>query len=116
MTTKKPEFIHGNPKIHNLATRPDLAPAVATIRKSMAEADRTHAMGLAAIRQAAELTQIELAQKLGITQAAISRTEQPHDLLLSTLGAYLKAIGGHARIIVEFPNQPDIELTLPALQ
>ncbi len=95
MTTEKPDFIRGNGKIRNLATRPDLAPAVAVIRKNLAEADRTHAMGLSAIHQAAELTQIELAQKLGITQAAIS---------------------GHACIIVEFPNQPDIELTLPDLQ
>jgi transcriptional regulator with XRE-family HTH domain len=65
----------------------------------MAEADRTYAMGLAALRQAAELTQVELARRMGVTQAAISRMEQPHDLLLSTLNAYLQAIGGTARMI-----------------
>jgi hypothetical protein len=41
------------------------------------------------LRQAAELTQVELARGLGVTQAAISRIEQPHDLLLSTLNSYL---------------------------
>jgi hypothetical protein len=28
---------------------------------------------------------VELARRMGVTQAAISRMEQPHDLLLSTL-------------------------------
>ena len=37
---------------------------------------------------------------MGVTQAAISRMEQPHDLLLSTLNAYLQTIGGTARMIV----------------
>jgi transcriptional regulator with XRE-family HTH domain len=32
--------------------------------------DRTYAMGLAALRQAAELTQVELARRMGVTQAA----------------------------------------------
>jgi len=36
-----------------------------------------------ALRQAAEPGQVELARRLGVTQAAISRIEQPHDLLLS---------------------------------
>jgi transcriptional regulator with XRE-family HTH domain len=30
-------------------------------------------MGLAALRQAAELTQVELARRMGVTQAAIRR-------------------------------------------
>jgi hypothetical protein len=38
--------------------------------------------------------EVELARRLGVTQAAISRIEQPHDLLLSTLNSYLGAIGG----------------------
>jgi DNA-binding XRE family transcriptional regulator len=33
----------------------------------MAEADRTYAMGLAALREAADLTQVELARLLGVT-------------------------------------------------
>jgi transcriptional regulator with XRE-family HTH domain len=61
-------------------------------------------MGLAALRQAAELTQVELARRMGVTQAAISRMEQPHDLLLSTLDSYLQAIGGTARMIVSFAD------------
>src|SRR5262249_55584931 len=81
----------------------------------MAEADRTYAMGLAALRQAAALTQVELARRLGVTQAAISRMEQPHDLLLSTLNAYLAATGGTARMIVSFADGHETTLDLAKL-
>jgi transcriptional regulator with XRE-family HTH domain len=91
------KFIRGNDRISQLA-------------------DRTYAMGLAALRQAAELTQVELARRMGITQAPISRMEQPHDLLLPTLNTYLQAIGGTARMIVSFANghETTLDLSQPA--
>ena len=108
-------FIRGNHRINQLAQRPDIAAEVAQVRAEMAEADRTYAMGLAALRQAAELTQVELAHRMGITQAAISRMEQPHDLLLSTLNAYLQAIGGTARLVVSFADGHEATLNLAEL-
>ena len=110
--TEEVKFIRGNDRINRLAQRPDIAEDVAQVRADMAEADRTYAMGLAALRQAAELTQVELARRMGITQAAISRMEQPHDLLLSTLNAYLQAIGGTARMIVRFADGHEATLDL----
>ena len=95
--------------------RPDIAAEVAQVRADMAEADRTYVMGLAALRQAAELTQVELARRMGVTQAAISRMEQPYDLLLSTLNAYLQAIGGTARMIVSFAHGHEATLDLGQL-
>lgn len=109
------KFIRGNDRINRLARRPDIAAEVAQVRADMAEADRTYAMGLAALRQAAELTQVELARRMGVTQAAISRMEQPHDLLLSTLNAYLQAIGGSARMIVSFADGHEATLNLGEL-
>lgn len=109
------KFIRGNDRINQLAQRPDIAEGVARVRADMAEADRTYAMGLAALRQAAELTQVELARRLGVTQAAISRMEQPHDLLLSTLNAYLQAIGGTARMVVSFADGHETTLNLSEL-
>ena len=106
------KFIRGNDRINRLAARPDIAAEVAQVRTDMAEADRTYAMGLAALRQAAELTQVELAHRMGVTQAAISRMEQPHDLLLSTLNSYLQAIGGTARMIVRFADGHEATLNL----
>jgi DNA-binding transcriptional regulator YiaG len=113
--TEDVKFIRGNDRISQLARRPDLAPGIAQVRSEMAEADRTYAMGLAALRQAAQLTQVELARRMGITQAAVSRVEQPHDLLLSTLNAYLEAIGGHASVIVRFTDGHEAELDLSHL-
>jgi DNA-binding XRE family transcriptional regulator len=113
--TEEAKFIRGNDRINELAQRPDIAAGVAQVHADMAEADRTHAMGLAALRQAAELTQVELARRLGVTQAAISRIEQPHDLLLSTLNAYLAAIGGRASVIVTFADGHEATLDLSQL-
>jgi DNA-binding XRE family transcriptional regulator len=113
--TEEVKFIHGNDRISQLAQRPDIAAGVARVRADMAEADRTYAMGLAALRQAADLTQVELARRLGVTQAAISRVEQPHDLLLSTLNSYLGAIGGRASVIVTFADGHEAVLDLSQL-
>jgi len=59
------KLTRGSDRISQLARRPDIAADVAEIRAGMAEVDRTYAMGLAALRQAAELTQVELARRLG---------------------------------------------------
>ncbi|MGH3277194.1 MAG: hypothetical protein ACRDNZ_23055 [Streptosporangiaceae bacterium] len=50
------KLTRGNDRISRLAQRPGIAADVARIRAGMAEADRTYAMGLAALRQAAEMT------------------------------------------------------------
>jgi DNA-binding transcriptional regulator YiaG len=113
--TEEVTFTRGNDRISQLAQRPDIADGVARVRADMADADRTYAMGLAALRQAAELTQVELARRLGVTQAAISRIEQPHDLLLSTLNSYLGAIGGRASVIVTFADGHEAILDLSQL-
>lgn len=108
-------FVRGNERIERLAERPDLAEDIARVRRDMDDADRTYAMGLAALRQAADLTQVELARKLGVSQAAVSRIEQPHDLLLSTLNAYLQAVGGRVRVIVRFADGHEVDLDLSTL-
>ena len=110
--TEEVKFIRGNDRINQLAQRPDIADGVTRVRAEMAEADRTYAMGLAALRQAAELTQSELARRLGVTQAAIGRIEQLHDLLLSTLNSYLRAIGDRASVIVTFADDHQTTLDL----
>jgi transcriptional regulator with XRE-family HTH domain len=60
---------------------------------------------LAAIRRATGLTQTELAHSLGVGQAQISKIERQGDMLMSTLVAYLTALGVHARIVVEVGDQ-----------
>lgn len=108
-------FIAGDDRPRRLRDRTDLREDVATARQAMRDADRAHAMGLAAIRKAADLTQTELAQHLGVSQAAVAKTEQRKDVLLSTLNAYLEAVGGHMRIIVAFDGGGEVELDLGTL-
>jgi DNA-binding transcriptional regulator YiaG len=117
MTTNRDTetFVSGDERVRRLRERADLADQVESAREQMREADRTYAMGLAAIRRAADLTQTELARHLGVSQAAVAKTEQRHDLLLSTLRAYLEAIGGQVRIVVTFPGGGEVDLDLRQL-
>lgn len=109
-------FEPGTERLNALLARPDLAEDVAARREELHRADRQHAMGLAMIRQAADLTQTELAEALGVGQAAVAKIERRQDLLLSTLRAYLAAVGGHARLIVDFDDGArQVELDLETL-
>ncbi|WP_221156951.1 MULTISPECIES: helix-turn-helix domain-containing protein [unclassified Rhizobium] len=46
------------------------------------------------LRKARDLTQVRMAETLGVKQENISRLEQRSDLLLSTLRSYVGAMGG----------------------
>ena len=56
------------------------------------------------LRTAAGLTQTEVAKRLGSTQGAVSQLEQREDTLLSTVGAYVQAIGGALELVVAFDD------------
>ena len=60
---------------------------------------------LAAIRKATGLTQTQLAAKLGVGQAAVSKIERQSDMLLGTLAAYLTELGVEAQIVVEVAGE-----------
>ena len=67
---------------------------------------------LAAIRRAAGMTQVQLAEQLGLRQGQISRTEHQADLLVSTLIAYLRALGTDAELAVRVPGGETIHQIL----
>jgi transcriptional regulator with XRE-family HTH domain len=77
-----------------------------------AEADRLHTeyLTLKDLRKAKELTQVRLAEALGIRQATIAKMEKQSDLMLSTLRSYVEAMGGRLRLTVEFPDRPPVSL------
>jgi len=55
---------------------------------------------LAQLRREIGMTQAELADRLGVRQAAVSKLERKTDLLLSSLTKYLEALDVDARITV----------------
>jgi transcriptional regulator with XRE-family HTH domain len=60
---------------------------------------------LAELRRMAGVTQVQLADALATSQGQISRIERQRDMLLSTLSAYLTALGVDAMIVVEVGEQ-----------
>ncbi len=79
-------------------------------KEALAELDR---MGFGKLRQAREMTQVALAERLDVPQAAISRMERRTDLLLSTLRGYVEGLGGKLELRAVFP---DGEFVLDSLQ
>ena len=57
------------------------------------------------LREARERSQVEMAEKLHIKQAAVSKLERRTDMYLSTLRSYIEAMGGKLKIIARFPQR-----------
>jgi len=55
-------------------------------------------------------TQLSLAKKLRIGQTALSHMERRDDILLSTLKAYVQALGGQLQIAATFPDGEAVSL------
>ena len=75
-----------------------------TIKKRAAELIAEE-ITLRQLREAQERSQEELAKKLHINQAGVSKLERRTDMYLSTLRNYIEAMGGKLEIIARFPNQ-----------
>lgn len=60
---------------------------------------------LRSLRNKRQITQKQLSEQMGVEQSAISRLEARDDFLLSTLNAYIEALGGKLEIKVCFPNE-----------
>lgn len=61
-------------------------------------------MPLEALRDAKQLTQVQMAQILKISQGAVSKVERRTDMFVSTLRNYVRAIGGDLQIRAVFPE------------
>lgn len=62
------------------------------------------ALALADLRQSRNVTQVQLAERLGIAQGNVSRMESRSDVYLSTLRSYVEALGGHLEIAAVFDD------------
>jgi DNA-binding Xre family transcriptional regulator len=63
------------------------------------------ALALAELRQTRRVTQVRLAELLGISQGNVSRLEGRSDVYLSTLRSYIEALGGHLEIAAVFDDK-----------
>ena len=112
----QPGFVRGNERLDQLLADPQLAADVAAAHADAEEMDRVYAMNLAMIRKAAQMTQVEVARKLGVGQGVVSRLEHRDDMLLSTLYDYLMATGAEGASIVVTVHGHRIELDLSGLR
>jgi DNA-binding transcriptional regulator YiaG len=115
MSDETTRLVRGNDHLDRLLADPEAAADVATTRAEVREMDRTHAMSLAMIRKAGELTQVEVSQRLGVGQGVVSRLENRDDMLLSTLFDYLTAAGAEGARIVVTLNGHEVDLDLASL-
>jgi len=67
------------------------------------------ASGLRAVRMEKHISQTNLARKLKIKQAALSKLERRDDMLVSSLADLVKALGGKLEIVARF-NDRDVRL------
>lgn len=72
-----------------------------------------HTMPLSELRKTRGLTQTDLAKRLALKQAAISRLETRHDMRLSSLTTAVSAMGGELQLRVRFPDGTTIRLEPP---
>ena len=78
-----------------------------------AERRRTaYGEALSTLRRARSLTQVAVAQQLGVAQGEVSRIEHQADLLLSTLARYVEGMDGTLSLLVRFGDSETIELGL----
>lgn len=66
---------------------------------------------LGELRKALNLTQVDVARRLGKGQETISRLEQRGDLLLSTLSGYVACLGGELELVCKFKNRAPVRIS-----
>lgn len=63
-----------------------------------------NSLPLAGLRASRGLTQADMADRMGISQAAVSKLEARNDFLLSTAARYIAATGGRLAVNVLYPD------------
>ena len=77
-------------------------------RQARIEARAMELATLKDLRQAAQQTQAQMAETLGVRQDTISRLEKRSDMLLSTMRQYVESMGGKLELVAKFPDRPSV--------
>jgi len=78
---------------------------ISAIRVADSDAGRVVGQSLRSLRERCGLTQEEMAERLGVGQASISKIERRGDVQISSLHKYVTALGATLRIEVAFGAQ-----------
>jgi hypothetical protein len=86
-------------------------------RKALAEIDAEveRQLTLSEIREEIGQTQVTVAESLEITQGSLSKFENQSDARISTLRAYIEALGGQMAILATFADRAPVVLRLPEM-
>jgi len=87
---------------------PTLAQAWSRVEDLLVSGARTNpgiAGALRELREELHVPQTELANRMDVQQAAISKIERRQDLLLSTLRSFVSNLGGELELTVRFPDR-----------
>ncbi|MBA2277956.1 MAG: XRE family transcriptional regulator [Chloroflexia bacterium] len=68
------------------------------------------AIELGDLRVQRGVTQQELASRLAVSQANVSRIEREEDVYLSTLRNYVAALGGELEVVARFPEGETVKI------
>jgi len=67
-------------------------------------------IGLRALRRIAGKGQADVAAALKIKQPSVSKIEKQADMHVSTLRAYVEAVGGELELTVKLPERPAVRI------
>lgn len=87
---------------------PDLEPALARVAALLRGRSRTSPPNttiLRELRRSRRMSQEELARRLRVRQAAVSKFERRSDIRISTLKSFVTAMGGELELHVKFPEE-----------
>ena len=72
-------------------------------RRRVEDASRTASLNQ--LREARQMTQVNLARILGINQGSVSKLEKRADMYISTLRSFIEAMGGQLQIKAVFAEE-----------
>ena len=93
-------------KLHEqVVARPGAVERLAALRE-----ETLVEIGLYELRRSRDSSQVELAERLGVSQSAVSQLENGGDLRLSTLRAYVEGLGGELVVSAVFDGDAQVAL------
>jgi transcriptional regulator with XRE-family HTH domain len=101
-----------NPNDHERSDQPGYRAARGVAAERSERRRAAYGEALAALRRARALTQVAVAERLGVAQGEVSRIEHQADLLLSTLARYIEGMDGDLALVVRFGDNETIDLSV----